>query len=90
MCKTKRHAQNKNSSIIVLNPILFDCCSGYGDQCCSILTVSYPAIEIDDDFWLILLHMFCLDVYHNSFHLFGQNRMNIVLHFYSLLVVTVD
>jgi hypothetical protein len=55
-----------NCSIISPDPILFDCCPGYGYQCCSILTVLHPATEIDDDFWSILLRMFHFDVYRNS------------------------
>jgi hypothetical protein len=47
-----------NCSIIGSDPILFDCCPAYGYQCCSILTVLHPAIEIDGDFWSILLRMF--------------------------------
>jgi hypothetical protein len=78
-----------NLSIIDSNPILFDCRLAYGYYCCClILTMSHPANEIFGGFWLILLRMFHFDVYHNSLPVFDQNRMNLVLNLYNLLIKT--
>jgi hypothetical protein len=78
-----------NLSIIDSDPILFDCRLAYGYHCCcSILTMSHPTNEIYGGFWSILLRIFRSDVYRNSLPLFDQNRMNLVLNLYSLLIET--
>jgi hypothetical protein len=50
--------------------------------------MSHPENEIYGGFWSILLRMFCFDVYRNKLPIFDQNRMNLVLNLYSLLIET--
>jgi hypothetical protein len=78
-----------NLSIIDSDPILFDCRLSYGyHRCCSILIMLHPTNEIYGGFWSILLRMFRFDVYRNSLPVFDDNRMNLILNLYSLLIET--